>query len=231
MPGGVMPNLALVVDAEPELCEILYQALRPAGIENLTLTSNANAAGHLLATKFDVVLVDLGSSPVHGVALTEQIRKSGCNRQTPVVLMSGDQSKGALPQGFSAGASFFVHMPMDKDRLTKLIIHLTAAEQRPRRFRRVSKQMKVKLVSTHLQLEGETIDLSLGGMLVRVPRMFPLGAMVEVSLYPPSIVTPIIGLGTITRVTGNDEMGVQIDRLTIEQSRRLQEYLLSLFVE
>ena len=230
MPGGVMPNLALVVDAEPELYEILSQALRPAGIENLTLTSNGEAAGHLLATKFDVVLVSLRNSPRHGVELTERIRKSGRNRQTPVVLMSGDQTRGALPRGFSAGASFFVHMPMDKDRLTKLIIHLTAAEQRPRRFRRVSERMMVKLVSAHLQLEGETIDLSLGGMLVRVPRMFPLGAMVEVSLYPASIVTPIVGLGTVTRVAANDEIGVQIDRLTIEQSRRLQEYLLSLFV-
>ena len=67
-------------------------------------------------------------------------------------------------------------------------------------------------------------------MLVRVPRMFPLEAMVEVNLYRASVITPIVGLGTITRVTGNDEMGVQIDRLTIEQSRRLQEYLLSLFV-
>jgi CheY-like chemotaxis protein len=225
-----MPNLALVVDAEPALCEILYQALRPAGIENLTLTSSTEAAGHLLATKFDVVLVDLRDSPLHGVELTKTIRKSGRNRQTPVVLMSGDQSKGTLPRGFSAGASFFVHMPMDKDRLTKLIVHLTATEQRPRRFRRVSERMRVKLVSSHLQLEGETVDLSLGGMLVRVPRAFPLGAMVEVSLYPPAIVKPIVGLGTVTRVTGNNEVGVQLERLTIEQSRRLQEYLLSLFV-
>lgn len=221
-----MPNLALVVDAEPALCEILHQALRPAGIEDLTLTSSAEAAGHLLATKFDLVLVDLRSSPLLGVALTESIRKSGRNRLTPVILMSSDETKGALPRGFNAGASFFVHMPMDADRLTKLIIHLTANEQKARRFRRVSERVRVQIATAHLQIEGETIDLSLGGMLVRVPRTFPLGSLVEVSLYPASLVKPIVGMATVTRVTGNNEMGIQIDRLTIEQSRRLQEYLL-----
>jgi DNA-binding response OmpR family regulator len=226
----MMPNLALVVDAEPALCEILYQALKPAGIEDLTLTSSADAVDHLLTTKFGVVLVNLRDSPLHGVELTERIRKSGCNRLTPVILMSGEQSKGSLPRGFSAGASFFVHMPMETDRLTRLIIHLTTTEQRARRFRRVSERVRVLLASAHLQLEGETIDLSLGGMLVRVPRMFPLGALMEVSLYPASTVEPIVGLGSVTRVTGSNVMGVQIDRLTIEQSRRLQDYLLGLFV-
>lgn len=224
-----MPNLALVVDAEPALCAILGQALKPAGIEDFTLTSSAEAAGHLLETKFAVVLVDLRNSPLHGVELTEKIRKSGRNRLTPVILMSGERSKGSLPRGFTAGASFFVHMPMETDRLTKLIVHVTATEQRPRRFRRVSERIRVQLVSAHLQLEGETIDLSLGGMLVRVPRMFPLGAFVEVSLFPASVVKPIVGLGTVTRVTRNSVMGLQIDRLTVEQSRRLQDYLLGLF--
>jgi DNA-binding response OmpR family regulator len=222
-----MPKLALVVDAEPALCEILHRALRPADIEDLILTSNAEAAGHLLATRFDLVFVDLRGSPIQGVELTGRIRQSGLNRTTPVILISGDQSKGELSRGFGAGASFFVHMPIDVGRLAKLIVNITAIEQR-RRFRRVSEHIRVQLASAHLQIEGETIDLSLGGMLVRVPRTFPLGTLVELSLFLPSTVKPIVGLGSVTRANGGNEMGIQIDRLTIEQSTRLQEYLLHL---
>ena len=77
--------------------------------------------------------------------------------------------------------------------------------------------------------EGETIDISLGGMLVRVPRTFPLGAFVEISLHIPAASKPVVGLGSVTRSSQN-EIGVQIDRLTIEESRRLQEFLLRLYV-
>jgi DNA-binding response OmpR family regulator len=223
-----MPKLALVVDAEPALCEILHRAPRPADIEDLILTSNAEAAGHLLATRFDLVFVDLRGSPIQGVELTGRIRQSGLNRTTPVILISGDQSKGELSRGFGAGASFFVHMPIDVGRLAKLIVNITAVEQR-RRFRRVSERIRVQVAAAHLRLEGETIDLSLGGMLVRVPRTFPVGTFVEISLHLPSAVKPIVGLGSVTRVSGN-EMGVQIDRLTLEESTRLQEYLLRVCV-
>jgi DNA-binding response OmpR family regulator len=196
----VIVRLALVVDAEPTLCETLQRALRPAGIEDLIPTSNAEAASHLLATRFDLVFVDLRSSPSHGVELIGRIRQSGPNRATPVILISGDQSKGELSRGFSAGASFFVHMPIDAGRLTKLVIHITAVEQRARRFRRVAERIRVQLGSAQVHLEGETIDISLDGMLVRAPRTFPKGTSLELNLYLPAAEKPIVGLGLVTRV-------------------------------
>jgi CheY-like chemotaxis protein len=220
-----MAKLALVVDAETALYEILQRALRPVGIEDLILTTHEEAAGLLLATRFDLVFVDLRASPLQGIELTGIIRRNGLNRDTPVILISGDQSKGELPRGFQAGASFFVHMPIDAARLTKLAIHITAVEQRARRFRRVPEHIRVQLASAHLQVEGETIDLSLGGMLVRAPRTFPLGTSVELSLYIPNADKPIVGMGSITRAAG-DEMGVKIEQLTVEDSGRLQEHLL-----
>jgi len=223
-----MPRIALVVDAGPAMCEILRQALGSAGVDELTLTSSEGAGSHLQATKFDMVLVDLCDSPQNGVELTRRIRGAGPNRTTPVILIGSDQSKGALSLGFNAGASFFVCMPMDTNRLTKLVVNITAIENKARRFRRVALCMKVQLVSADAQVEGKTIDISLGGMLVKVPRTFPKGAFVEVSLYLPSDTKPIVGLGTVTR-TGNEEMGIRIDRLTIEASSRLEEHLLEVF--
>lgn len=225
-PAGVTPKVALLVDADPIMGEFLRQALKPAGVEHLTMASLAVAANHLGTSKFDIILVDLGDSPSHGVELTRRIRASSPNRDTPVVLLSDQQTKGILARAFEAGATLFVSLPMEIERLTRMIVNVTAIDQKVRRFRRIAKRVKVHLATSHLQLEGETIDISLGGMLVRVPRTFPLGALVEISMFLPEAVKPVVGLGSVTRASRKDEIGVKIERLTIEESRRLQEFLL-----
>lgn len=88
----------------------------------------------------------------------------------------------------------------------------------------------MQLAFAQVQLEGETIDLSLDGMLVRVLRTFPKGTLLELNLYLPATDRPIVGLGLVMRVAGSNEMGIKIDRLTIEDSGRLQEYLLRVCV-
>jgi two-component system chemotaxis response regulator CheY len=226
---GFTPKVALLVNADGILTEFLRQALKPAGIASSTLTSLENAPNHLGTGKFDIVFVDLGESPSNGIELTRRIRASGPHRATPIILLSDQQTKGILPRAFEAGATLFVSLPMETERLTRMIVNVTAIDQKVRRFRRIAKRLKVHLVSSHLQLEGETIDISLGGMLVRVPRTFPLGALVEISLHISDASKPVVGLGSVTR-SSQSEIGVQIDRLTIEQSRRLQDFLLRLYV-
>ncbi len=230
-PGSdLTPKLALLVDADPVMAEFLRQALWPAGIEKLTHASVTGATDHLDAAKFDVIVVDLGNSPSHGVDLTRRIRAAGLNRTTPIVLLSDQQTKGVLARAFEAGATLFANLPMETEHLTRMIVNVTAIDHKIRRFRRIAKRIKVDLASSHLQLEGETIDISLGGMLVRVPRAFPLGALVEISMHIPDVVKPVVGLGSITRASRKNEIGVTIDRLTVEESRRLQDFLLRSFV-
>ena len=228
--SSLAPKVALLVDADPIMGEFLRQALKPAGIEHLTMASVAGAMNHLGTSRFDIILLDLGESPSHGIELTQRVRASGPNRATPVVLLSDQQTKGVLSRAFEAGATLFVSLPMETERLTRMIVNVTAIDQKVRRFRRVAKRIKVHLATSHLQLEGETVDISLGGMLVRVPRAFPLGALVEISMFLPAAVKPVVGLGSVTRASRKNEIGVKIDRLTIEESRRLQEFLLRFLI-
>jgi len=39
---------------------------------------------------------------------------------------------------------------------------------------------------------------------------------------------PVVGVGSVVRVLGENQMGIQLDRLTIAESERLQEFLLPL---
>lgn len=226
--ASLAPKLALLVDAAPGLSAFLHPALQAAGIHNLTRTTLTGAEEQLRKAKFDLILVGLSEAPSHGVELTRRIRASGANRATPVILIATQETKGALARAFDAGANFFISLPMNTERLTRLIASVASVEQKVRRFRRVAQRIKVQLASPQLRIEGETIDISLGGMLVRVPQAFPAGAALEISLQLPSIAKPVVGLGSVARTSGENQLGVRIDRLAIEESRRLEEFLLPL---
>jgi PilZ domain len=72
------------------------------------------------------------------------------------------------------------------------------------------------------------VNVSLEGMLIRTPRMLPVGSSVDVSLQLNQAMKPVIGAGSVVRVLGHEQMGIHLGRLTLEESRRLQEYLLPL---
>src|ERR1700722_12569556 len=231
MTTEAMSRHALIVDADPAISQILQDILRPAGIDAITLAKGDDAAGCLQNEKFDVVFVDLGPSSVHGIELTRQARRLGFNRMTPIILISGDRHRGVFAQGFSAGASFIVHKPIDRAHLIKLLrVAQGSMERERRRFRRIPLGVRVRLTFANSQVDGETVDLSLNGALVRAPRTFPVGATLQVELYLPSAARPITGVGSVQRVITGNQMGIQMDGFSLEDSGRLQDYLLPLLI-
>src|SRR6267378_2946751 len=143
------------------------------------------------------------------------------------LLLSDDQSPGALSRGFEAGASFFAYKPIDKAHLKRLI-HVTqrTIEHERRRFRRVPLRVKVRIKSDKAVLLGETIDISMNGALVSSPQTLPLGSLIEISLYPLGGSRPIVGLGSVARILNNTQMGLLLDRFPASEIVRLQEYLI-----
>ena len=201
-----MQRRGLIVDDESAVCELVGRILTSAGIEPLSLTKSTDAPGHLNQGKFDVVLLDLHMAAPDGIELARQMRVSGWNRTTPIILISDDQRPSALAVGFEAGASFFLYKPIDKDRLLKLIRATQgSAEDERRRTRRVAFQSKVRLRYRAEELEAETVDVSQSGLLVRAHRTFPVGSPVNVALSLSQRARPIIGVGSVVRVVGDNQ--------------------------
>jgi PilZ domain len=86
----------------------------------------------------------------------------------------------------------------------------------------------VKLLHGQEELVGETVDVSLNGLLSKAQRTLPAGSRVRLSLELSPKTKPIEGAGSIVRVFGETQMGVQMDELTVGESERLQEFLLPL---
>jgi CheY-like chemotaxis protein len=224
-----MQRRALVVDDEADECEFIKSVLTASGQDSLTLSDTREATGYLRQEKFSVALFDMRMPTPDGLELTRRARESGLNQRTPIIVISDDPSPAAASLAFSAGASFFLYKPVDKTRLTKLIQATEGAiEHERRRFRRIPLRSKVQLRYGDKQWFGETVDLSLDGMQVKGPEKLPSGAVVSVSLFLNPGVKPIQGLGSVVRAISEDRVGIQLNRLSLEESGRLQEFLLPL---
>jgi CheY-like chemotaxis protein len=224
-----MEKRAIIVDDESATCELIEKVLSSAGIESTMVTKSEEAPEILRHGKFDVAFLDYQMAVLDGPMLARQMRASGANRRTPIVLISDDQRPAAMAKGFEAGASFFLYKPIDRDRLLRLVRATQGAiENALRRTRRVEVKSKVQIKFRGQEIEGETVNVSMEGMLVRAPRMLPVGSSVDVSLQLNGAVKPVVGAGSVVRLAGPEQMGIHLGRLTLEESRRLQEYLLPL---
>jgi two-component system chemotaxis response regulator CheY len=220
---------ALVVEDEESMCGLIKEALGAANIDAVTLIKSAEAAGPFQEEKFDVIVVDLDATTADGNALVKKIRSAGLNRKTPIVMISGDQRPGALSEGFQAGASFFTYKPIDRTRLMSLIRATQGTiEHEKRRFRRVPVRAKVHVKRGDKIVEGETVDLSFNGALIRATNTFPVGSLVEVSLFLLAGKPPIAGLGSVMRLVEGNQMGIELERMPAAANGRLQAFLLPL---
>jgi len=224
-----MRRRALVVDDEPAVCQLIHEVMNSVGMNVLALTESAEAAKYLRDEKFEVVLLDLRMPAPDGIEVARQTRGSGFNRMTPIIMISDDQNLSAVSEGFDAGANFFLYKPIDKGRLLHLIRATRGAiEHEKRRFRRVRHRAPVRLTWDKMEVQGETVDISLNGMLVKAARCVPSGSMVEVNLELSPGSKPIVGPAAVMRTMGENQMGIEFTQLNKIENSRLQEFLLPL---
>ena len=109
-----MPSRILVVDDDPTVCELIQEVLAAAEMESFALTDSRQAATRITQERFDAIFLDVRMPPPDGIELTRQIRASGLNRRTPIVVITGEEDNAVLKRAFEAGASFFLFKPIDR---------------------------------------------------------------------------------------------------------------------
>jgi DNA-binding response OmpR family regulator len=230
MEQRIQPRV-LIVDDEPETCALIQKAVSAAGMEALALTNSAQAPRALAQNKFDLVFLDFHMPSPDGIELARELRQSGPNRTTPIVLVSDDQRPSALSVGFDAGASFFLYKPIEKDRVLKLVRAAQGMYERERRrVRRVPVRQRVTLKCGAEQIEGETIDMSVSGLLVKAQRTFPPGSHLQLCLHLSAGADPVARSGSVVRIVQGNQMGIDMQRLKPTEEDAVQEFLLPLIL-
>jgi hypothetical protein len=54
-------------------------------------------------------------------------------------------------------------------------------------------------------MDGETVDVSMDGLLVRAPKAIPVGSSVNIRLHLSPDVKPVIGAGCVVRLTRGNQ--------------------------
>lgn len=105
----------LIIDDDPNTLASLARAFRLAGHE-ATVCDNATRAMELArAERFDLILSDVVMPGKDGIALLEDLKKSGVS--APVVMMSGQASIEMAVKSTRLGASDFLEKPISTDKL------------------------------------------------------------------------------------------------------------------
>src|SRR5262249_23611722 len=125
--------VALVVDDDPAMCELVQSALERRGYD-VTTTQNADQALHLLQDKdFDVVATDLNMKGMSGIDLC---RKIVANREdTPVVVITAFGSMETAVAAIRAGAYDFVTKPFEMESLALTL-------ERAKQHRKLREELK-----------------------------------------------------------------------------------------
>jgi DNA-binding response OmpR family regulator len=227
-----MQRRVLIVDDEPETCALIEKAVNSAGMEALALTSSRQAPRALDQDKYDLAFFDFHMASPDGIELSRESRRSRFNRTTPVVLLSDDQRPSAVSVGFDAGASFFLYKPIERERVLKVVRATQGmVERERRRVRRIPVRQKVVLTYGTEEIQAETIDMSLGGMLVQAGWTVPLGSFLKLKLHLVEGAEPVFRAGSVVRVAPGNQMGIDMRRLGPTEVDAVQEFLLPLILK
>jgi len=219
------------VDDEPMLCELIQEVLTSAEIEAQATSSSLQASKILREERFDAVFLDVRMPAPDGIELARQIRASGRNQTTPIVMITGEEDRTVLTRAFQAGANFLLFKPIDRHRLIRLIRVTEGMIQREKRqYQRVRVGCKVSLQSGQQRSSGRTVDLSLNGAMIQADNVYSVGSIVQMELELTPGKPELRAAARVVRVVGNDCMGLHIEKMPLADSAKLQEFLLPLIL-
>ena len=154
------PVKILVVDDEPPIRKLLRTGLDTQGYEVLQ-APNGKAALELLASKPDLVILDLGLPDVDGLELLKKIR--GLQNSLPIVVLSSRGDEVGKVAALDLGADDYVTKPFGME---ELLARIRAA------------------LRHQLQVQGEVPVFHVGALSVDLVRRIVKKGDKEVKLSP-----------------------------------------------
>jgi len=120
----------LIVDDDPEIVELLKDALSRDGRFDIQVAASGYDAG-MMTQKFqpDAILLDYMLPDVNGNIVCQTIRKNQEFDNTKIIIVSGVVKQDEIDQLMKSGAQDFVRKPFNVDELIERILAVTDAEK------------------------------------------------------------------------------------------------------
>ena len=158
--------------------------------------------------KLDAVLLDVTHPAFDPCHVISAVRRSSSNSGVPIVALVPHEEITLLERASRAGATHFLPKPIVWYQVHRLMqsIHWCMADDR-RHYRRAKAAIPVLCTLNGRQAIGQSVDISSGGMLLKleeelavgteVVTAFPYSEKVAASFLLPARVTRIVNTGTV----------------------------------
>jgi chemotaxis family two-component system response regulator PixG len=107
------PPLIACVDDSLMVCKSMGQIIRSAGYDFLPITEGVKAVPLMLSKKPDFVFLDLVMPDTNGYEICSQLRKISRFKDTPIVILSGNDGLVDQVRARLLGASDFISKPIE----------------------------------------------------------------------------------------------------------------------
>ncbi len=120
--------MALVIDDDQSLRELLALILRRQDLRVMTADSAAEGLELARQNSFDVVLLDIGLPDMDGFEVCRHFKSTEALRHIPVILITGRESIEDKVKGFELGASDYINKPFEEKELRVRVLAVIRAK-------------------------------------------------------------------------------------------------------
>lgn len=106
-------NHILIVDDEPDLCDILQFNLQSEGFATTCAYSAEEALEKIAGQTFNLILLDVMMDRMSGIEMAQQLRSNGNN--TPIIFLTAKDGHDDQLEGFAAGGDDYITKPFAFD--------------------------------------------------------------------------------------------------------------------
>lgn len=218
----------LVVDDDVPTLELMREVLISLGVDVHAFRDSELAAALITQEKFDGIFLDLMMPKVDGFELARQIRRSPSNSRSPIVIVTGRTDRKTMDDAFAAGATFFLHKPVNKANLIRLLNSTRGSmlEER-RRYKRASLRTPVTCRAGAHTFTGLSANLSQSGILFESDGSLKPGSSVRLAFRLPEQKAALEVEGVVARVDEKRRAGVRFTEISAEDRQRLRDLVAS----
>jgi len=149
----------LVVDDEPDICEILSLNLTLAGYKVATANS-AKQALDMNPSHFDLLLLDVMMDGMSGFEMMEEMKKNPNTESTPVLFITAKDTEEDILSGFELGADDYISKPFSVKEVLARVKAVLARTDKGQNNQIVYKDMKVDLIKKVVTVKGKELPLT-----------------------------------------------------------------------
>lgn len=118
----------LIIDDEPDLCELIEFQLQKEGFRTSTLSNPLEAIGHARDFDPDLIILDIMMPELDGLRLCSMLKVDSLLKTVPILFLTARSDADERVKGFERGADDYLTKPFDNRELvarSKVILSRT----------------------------------------------------------------------------------------------------------